>query len=84
MDDKLEAGILHQLALGTIERKGRKRVILVVDYPDHGGMTVRDAADLRADDLRDLWNDVRRYRAYEMRRIGLLKLTPKGTVRVAA
>jgi hypothetical protein len=62
--------LLRQLGLDAVEVGGRKRVLLVLDFPEHGGARLRDAAVLTGDDLRDCHYDLRRLRAQDLRRQG--------------
>jgi hypothetical protein len=77
--------ILRQLGIGAVKPTDRKRVVVVIDWPEHGGVRVRDAKDLVGPELQDLWGEVRRLCSRDLFRRGVIKRDGrKGTVRVAA
>ena len=81
-DYRSSLNILRQLGISQTPLEGRKRVIVVIDWPEQGGIRVRDARELVGADLRDLWGDVRRLSCRELFRTGARKWVGRRVVRV--
>ena len=64
--------ILRQLGLGATAPAGRKRVLVVVDWPESGGTRVRDVASLQGHDFLEVRWDIRRQSRREMVRTGVI------------
>jgi hypothetical protein len=76
--------ILRKLGLSQKPPDGRKRVILVVDWPESGGMRVRDANDLAGEELLDVSREVQRLLVTDLRRQGYTWGGRKGNTRKKA
>ena len=73
--------LLRQLGIGGIDPKGRKRIVLAVDFPEHGGARIRDLADLTGDELWEFRCEIRRLLAADLRRQGYTWGGRKGSTR---
>ena len=51
---------------------GRKRVLVVIDWPAHGGARVRDVSSLQGQDFLEVRWDIRRQSRREMVRTGVI------------
>jgi len=76
--------ILRQLGLSATAPTGRKRVLLVIDWPEHGGVRARDAVSLTGEDLWEFRCEVRRLLAQDLRRQGYTWGGRKGNTRKKA
>ena len=76
---------LRELALGQVPRRGKSRpTLLLVEWPEHGGMTVKDVGEMSTEELLWVKNEMNRMTAQAMWREGKLKKGRgrTGTVRV--
>ena len=81
MGNYISVNVLRQLGLGDIPP--RRRMLVLLEWPEHGGVHARDVSTLEGQDLLEVVWDVRWQSARDMHRRGLLKWNgAKGVVRV--
>ena len=69
--------------MGEVTRRNKRPTLLMVDWPEHGGMRVREVGTLEGEELLEAKNEFRRLTVEDMYRRGLLKRQGvRGTVRV--
>ena len=79
----LEVNVLRQLGIGSTPPAGRRRMLVLIEWPEHGGIRARDVAGLEGREFLEVRQDVRRLSALDMHRQGLLKRDGRrGIVRV--
>ena len=64
-----------------VDWRGRKRVVLLVEQQEYGGVTVKDCRDMSGEELLKVKGELGRERLRDLRARGVLKGAGKGSGR---